>query len=554
MLQTLRIKNLAIVENVQVEFHPGLNVVTGETGAGKSILIGALDLVLGGRADKSLIRSGEKQCGIEAVFALPDTRLIDDLLDDLGVDACEDGQLIVRRLVSDAGSGKNLVNGCAATVQMLKRMGNLLVDMHGPHDHQSLLDREFQLDMVDAFAQLDKARDAYRKTYRTVLDLENDRRALDGDDQQIEQQIDLLSYQVKEIEDAALSEDDEEDVVKEHTRVANAQRIIELASVVHGALSEDEYSAFNAAAQVQGPLAELSSILEEAEAWRDEAESITVQLQELASSISATIQGIDADPERLQWLDDRMTMLHALKRKYGGSIPEILAFGTKAAARLKDLTGREEALAALQHKLEEADKKLQTAGKKLRAGRQKAADKMAKAVTDELRDLGFEHGIFSIALEPREPGPSGIDAVEFGFAPNLGEPMRPLRAIASSGEISRVMLAIKTVLADHDRIPILVFDEIDANVGGETANAVGEKLGGVAGSHQILCITHLPQVAVHGTTHFVVSKGVEDGRTRTTITGLADEERTAEVARMLGGKDLTSVTMDHAREMLAGKG
>jgi DNA repair protein RecN (Recombination protein N) len=263
------------------------------------------------------------------------------------------------------------------------------------------------------------------------------------------------------------------------------------------------------------------------------------------------MQTIAADPERLQWLDDRMTLIHALKRKYGESVPDIIAFGERATTHLGELSGREEALAKLQAQIEETRGQLQTRGKKLRAGRQKAADKMATAVTDQLRDLGFEHGIFSIALEPREAGPTGIDAVEFGFAPNLGEPMRPLRAIASSGEISRVMLAIKTVLADHDRIPILVFDEIDANVGGETANAVGNKLATVAATHQVLCITHLPQVAVHGTTHFVVSKGVDKGRTRTMIAGLADEDRTTEVARMLGGKDLTSVTMDHAREMLS---
>lgn len=553
MLTTLRIKNLAIVENVRVEFRDGLNVITGETGAGKSILIGALTLVLGGRADKNMIRTGEDKCGVEASFALKEVAPINFLLEDLGIDLCEDGQLIVQRIISESGNGKNLINGCAATVQMLKKLGNLLVDMHGPHDHQSLLNRDFQLEMLDSFAQLVEINQKYKISYRKMLDIEAELKSLDGDDSQVAQQIDLLSYQVNEIEAAGLSVDDEETLAKEHARAANAQRIIELSGVVYNAISEDEFSAFNAMTGAQNALMELSAIIDDAKDWKNEAESISIQLQELASSISNTIQSIDADPERLQWLDDRITLIHALKRKYGATIEEILIFGQNAADRLNELQNREEKIAETVAKLETAKNALTIIGKKLHSRRKNAAKAMADAVTSELRDLGFEHGVFSVNLEPCEPGPTGMDEIEFGFAPNLGETMRPLRAIASSGEISRVMLAIKTILANHDMIPVMVFDEIDANVGGETANAVGKKLAGVASTHQVICITHLPQVAVHGSSHFVVSKQTEGNRTKTIISALSQEERIPEVARMLGGKDLTSVIMRHAEEMLAKK-
>lgn len=550
MLHTLRVKNLAIVENVRVEFAPGLNVVTGETGAGKSILVGALNLVLGGRADKTMIRAGEDRCGIEAVFELSDSGAMNELLRELGIDLCEDGQLIIRRITSASGSGKNLINGCAATVQMLKSVGDLLVDMHGPHDHQSLLNRDFQRMVLDSFSDAEKLLAAYSRAYRDTLDLESQLKALDSDDQQVAQQIDMLSFQVKEIEDADLTDADETDLEGEHTRVANARRILELADAVTGALTESDQSAFNALVQSQAALSELVPLLDDAGEWRDEAESIAIQIQELAGSIGEAARSIDADPQRLQWLEDRMALLHKLKRKYGAGVKEILAFLEDARGRLEELETRGERIAGIAAKLEAAGRKVGSTGRKLSAHRSKAAKSLARAITDELHDLGFEHGAFGISIQSRDPGPSGLDDIEFGFAPNAGEPMRPLRAIASSGEISRVMLATKAVLAAYDRIPVLVFDEIDANVGGKTANSVGEKLASVASSRQVLCITHLPQVAVHGGSHYVVAKSVEEGRTRTTISPLGDGERAAEIARMLGGKDLTSVTMKHAREML----
>jgi DNA repair protein RecN (Recombination protein N) len=550
MLQQLRIRNLAIVEDVSVSFGSGLNVLTGETGAGKSIIIGALGLVLGERADKGLIRSGEDSCSVEASFELADPEGVDAILDELGLEACEDGVLIVRRTVSGSGSGKVFVNDSPATVQVLKRLGDLLVDMHGPHDHQSLLSCEFQLDLLDAFGHTWKTRGRYEEAYRLMLDARRQKDALDMDEDAAARELDLLSFQCKEIEAAELDDTDEEALEQEHTTVANAGRILELAEGIQTALTEGDSSAFDGLAFAQKALAEMTGLLTDASAWQEEAESIAVQIQELASGVSSRAQTIEGDPGRLQWLEDRMALLHRLKRKYGGTVEDIQAFYRASRQRLDALQSRESQLEELDAALRAALQGVREAGEALRKERTVAAGKLADAITRELRDLGFAHAAFEVALDQAEPGPSGIDAIEFGFAPNMGENMRPLRAIASSGEISRVMLAIKAILAAHDRIPVLVFDEIDANVGGETATAVGEKLHAVAANHQILCITHLPQVAVQGQRHFVVGKQVSEGRTRTCVEPVEGDRRTEEVARMLGGRDLTTVTLKHAGEML----
>jgi len=551
MLTTLRVQNLAIVDNIRVDLGRGLNVITGETGAGKSIIANSLGLVLGGRSDRSMIRAGESRCSVEAAFELESPAEINEILEETGISPCEDGVLIVRRIIANSGSAKNMINDCPATVQTLKRIGTLLVDMHGPHDHQSLLDTDFQLDILDAYGHLAPARSDYAAAYRTLLDLQQERAGIDHDDQAVAQQIDMLSFQVKELEDADLENLDEEELLSEHTRVANAGRIIELTDAVRNAIIEDDTSAFNALAFAQRTLPELADLIEEGGEWRDEIESISIQLQEMATSMAGFVQSIDADPERLLWLEDRIALLQKLKRKYGSSIADMLTFLQNAKTRLSDLENREERLLKIDAEIAKARKKAETVGKKLSDARKKCAVTLGKSITKHLHDLGFQHGEFEIAVNAAEDlRPSGLDEIDFGFAPNVGEPMRPLKAIASSGEISRVMLAIKAVLAKHDRIPVLVFDEIDSNVGGEMGNAIGTKLAAVAEEHQVICITHLPQVAVHGTSHFVVAKEVQNERTRTSITPIAGENRAEEVARMLGGKDLTSVTLQHAREML----
>lgn len=551
MLDTLKIRNLAIVENLSVDFRDGLNVITGETGAGKSIVVGALGLVLGDRADKSMIRSGQTQCAVEAVFRLAESSDVDAVLERLGLPPCEDGTLIVRRIVSASGAGKNLVNDSSATLQALRAVGDVLVDMHGPHDHQSLLNPAFQLDILDAFGHLWKSRSDYEESYRTLADLRLQRQELQGHDQDVAREIDMLGFEIKEIEDAQIQDIDEAELERDHTAVANAQRILELANLSQQALFEDEHSAFEALVSVQEALRELTSILPDAEAWLAEARSIAVQTQELSAAIASQAQRIEADPQRLQWIEARMEVLHRLKRKYGRSVKEILQRLETSRLRFAELESRETRLEELDRRIEKTRQETITAGQKLRLERAEAAAALERAVTSELVELGFPQSAFTIGLSEVPPGPTGLDRCDFSFAPNPGEPRHPLRAIASSGEISRVMLATKTVLAAHDRIPVLVFDEIDANVGGEMGHAIGRKLALVAQSHQVLCITHLPQVAVHGDAHLVVTKVVQDGRTHTHTALLADRERPREIARMLGGKDPTRITLQHAREMLS---
>ncbi len=548
MLSRLTIRNLALVDSLSIEFRDGLNVITGETGAGKSLLIGALRLLLGERADKSMIRTGESSCGIEAVFELANPSDVNAVLDEAALPPCEDGLLLIRRTITGNNS-KNRVNDSQVTLTILKSLGDCLVDMHGPYDHQSLLKTDAQMNILDAFGAVDRA--PYRTAYKTFQGLEKQlKKLLNLDHSGLQEQIDLLSWRIQEVEDAKLSEEDEAEVLQEHEQIANAQNILELAQTAVGGLSEGEFSAFDGLSSARQACAQLTTYFPEAEAWGEELENAVRTAQEISATIQSRVGDISAGPERMQFLDERVALYRSLKRKYAPSVPEVLGQLAEWKVRLNDLQSRDEQRATMEAERAAALKETQKAGNALRKKRQTVSGELENAITSELRDLGFEHGLFEVQMLECEPTASGMDEIEFGFAPNAGEAMRPLRAIASSGEISRVMLAVKAILARHDRIPLLVFDEIDANVGGEIANDVGAKLAQVGQTHQLIAITHLPQVAVHGSIHFAVRKEVSDGRTFTRITPLEGEIRTEELARMLGGKDLTNVTLQHAHEML----
>ncbi len=547
----MRVKNLALVEDVAVTFGPGLNMITGETGAGKSILIGALGLLLGERADKSLIRVGAEHCTAEALFEFADAKSISAVLDQLGLDPMEDGQLIIRRVIRAGGASQIMVNDSPVTLQALKRIGEELVDMHGPYDHQSLLNTDTQRDILDAYGHVEKERAAYAAQYERLRDIDrrmDDLQETGGTD--VAEQIDILSFKVKELEEADLSESEEEEVTQEHAVFGNAQRIMELANTVASALTESEGAVSDALATALRALEELARHMPEAEGWREELEEASSRVREVSASLAARVDGIDADPARLTWLDERLTTYQKMKRKYGPAVRDALDTLERSRQRLSDLQSRDERLAELKEERASVMKELLRVGRALHAARSSAAKELAKAVTSELRELGFEHGRFGVEVTEGDPAPSGLDAVEFSFEPNVGEGMSPLRRIASSGEISRVMLATKAVLARHDRIPVLVFDEIDANIGGEIGGAVGRKLAAVAEHHQILCITHLPQVAMYGSAQYAVRKSVKGQRTRTDVVLLEDDERAEEIARMLGGRELTELTLTHAREML----
>ena len=552
MLEYLKVRNIAIVENAEVHFAPGLNIVTGETGSGKSVLIGALSLVLGERADHGAIRTGTTELSVEAGFSISAPLPVDTVLADAGLPPCEEGQLLVRRVVSANGTGRCWINDSPATLATLRRLGENLIDIHGPYDHQSLLSPEYQLSLLDAFGHTDRERDAYGERYRAWQNLRREREELEAEsDGNVEEEIDRLRFIVDEIDNAALTEEDGDSLIERHAEAANAGEIIQLGNAIVNGLTDDDASIFDSLAAVQQRIGELARILPEADAWHEEAEETAVRIQELSRTITDRLQRVEADPELLAQLEERLALVQKLKRKYGPSLEEIAACRDAKKERLDKLLSKGARLAALTGEIAAAEAAVRKAGEALTAVRAKAAAKLAKAITAELRPLGFAQSLFKVDIAPRDPVSSGLDNVVFSFAPNPGEPAMALRAIASSGEIARVMLAVKSVLAEQDSIPLLVFDEIDSNIGGEVGRAVGRKLRALARTHQIISITHLPQVAAYGEAHFSVSKRVEGSRTRASITPLDDKTRAEEIARMLGGSDFTSVTLEHAREMIA---
>ena len=557
MLSRLSVLNLAIVEKAEIAFGDGLTIITGETGAGKSILMGALELALGARADAAAVRDGAKEARIEAEFDLSRPSQVDvlqhvnRLLAEAGLPSCEDGLLLVRRTIAAAGSSRVHVNDVSSTVQTLRALGRLLVDVHGPNDHQSLLDERFQRDVLDAYGRIDG--DAYAAAWQALLALREERAALSGDARDLAEEAERLRYSVDELEAARLTVEDETELPARHAAAAHAAEILDCANAAIEALAGDsDGTAASALIAAGARLAEMARYHEAAAEWKDEAENLTMRVQELSRTIVDSISRIDADSDTLQALDDRLSLVQRLKRKYGcATVDELLALHDARAARLADLDGREERLAKLDARIVEAEKAVRAAGAAVTAARAKAAAKLARAITRELRGLGFLKADFDVRLAPREPDATGCDAVDFHFAPNPGESSRPLRDIASTGEIARVMLAVKSVVAEHDAVPVLVFDEIDSNIGGEVGRAVGERLRAVSRHRQTIAITHLPQSAVYGDRHFAVAKTVAGGRTRTAIRELGGEDRVTEIARMLGGASLTSVVVQHARELLA---
>ena len=569
MLTTLRIKNLALVSDLTLELQPGCNVITGETGAGKSIILGALNLVLGERADRTLIRSGEESCSVEAVFDTKKLRApLKIFLEENGLEPCEEHQLVLKRTFTSAGTNRQFINGSPTTLATLATIGEWLVDMHGPHDHQSLLHTAKQLLILDAFGGLENERGAFGELVRRRAVLENEKSALIVDEKTYAQQLDLLRFQVQEISTARLQPDEEQSVEAEFNRASNAAKLLQLSQAALDALSEHENSLLTQSGVIGRVLAELHRVDAGAANLVELHAQAGETLRELQAELSRYADKVEVDPARLAEVEERLDLIHSLKRKYGATLGEVIAFGADAKQKLQALESRDAELARLNTALEKLDAEIVSAGKKLSAARKKVIPQLAKAVGKQLADLGFKQSKFDVAinsvaaevtrLKSNESQSlltsaatikqSGLDEIEFQFAPNLGEPAKPLRAIASSGEIARVMLALKTVLAAEDEIPVLIFDEVDANVGGETANAVGEKMKQIAAKRQVFCITHLPQVAAPADAHYVVTKLVKNGRTISEITLLDKKSRVTELARMLGGQ--TDAARKHAAAML----
>ena len=552
MLRSLRIRNLALVEELEWELAAGFTAVTGETGAGKSVILGALKFLLGERADRGVVRSGAPSAGIEAVFFLGETAEIDALLEESGIDPCQDGELILKRSIAAEGAGRQFINGSPCNLSVLKELGTRLVDLHGPHDHQSLFSRREQTLLLDRFSDALGERESYLGTRAEMASARRELEELEATSGG-EERVSQLQQEVDEITSANLSEGEEESLNARYKAASNSRRLIELSAAAIARLENEEHGALSAIADAARLVKDLGRLDDRAASYLAEMERISEGFDSLMGDLRDYAENIEVDAGELQRLEERINLIATLRRKYGPAISDVITRCDESAGHLERLAGMTELRAAAVKKLEKASSEMIKAAGKLGAKRREGAKLLAKRIVAELTDLGFKQAGFEIRLDSQEEaGPDGTELAEFLFAPNPGEPVQPLRSIASSGEISRVMLALKTALAEQDRIPLLVFDEIDANVGGEIATRVAAKMSELGAGHQVLCITHLPQVAAAASTQFMVIKEVKEGRTGTILSSLDGPERVAEIARMLGG--VTDSAKAHAATLLQGNG
>ena len=549
MLSLLKIRNLALVDELTWEPHAGFLGITGETGAGKSVIMGGISLALGERADKSLIRSGETQCSIEAIFQLGDTSALNALLEEGGVPPCEDGLLIIRRVVTATGN-RQFINSCPVTLQLLKRIGAGLVDMHHPEEHRSLTSQERQLCLLDAFAEDAPALAAYHTAYRAWLDARHAYRSLQESEMANERELDFLQHQVDEIESAQFTAEEVEGLEARWQRARNANRLRDTALPMAHMVDGEEGSLLSTLHQLVRSGRDLERLDASCAPWLESLESLIDTAEDLAANLQDYVETLECDPAELAELENRIALLDNLKRKYGADFEAITEHLEACRAKLDAIGNREQKLEELQAEEENRRRKVLQAGKELTAARAAAAPRLEEDFLTHARHLGFRQSLFTAQLTPlAEPGPQGMEEVDFLFGPNPGEPQKALRLIASSGELARVMLALKSALARQDDTPLLIFDEIDANVGGEIARAVGMKMRELGRDHQVIAITHFPQVAALADHHYLISKGqTAEGRTVSRLEEVDTDARIAELVRMLGTSGPTAEA--HAKGLL----
>ena len=551
MLQSLRIRNLALLEEVSLDFEPGFTAVTGETGAGKSILLGALSLLAGERADKTIIRQGAAATEVEASLFFPAAKEIDGVLAALDLPASEEGVVILKRSLPREKAPRITVNGGLATLAALQQFGEHWIDFHGPSEPRRLLKESCQLDLLDLFGRAEETRANYDRCYRNWRALVTEHEQMANETRLAPEQIDFLRNQLTRIEALDLSGEAIETLERDFQRMSRAQELIELSSALAAGLIGDE----GVQGRVAGLLREarqIEAIDAPSKALADRLATAAVELNDLGGEFSALSQQLQFDPEQAEQLTARMNTWLELKRKHGGDVEVVLAARDELRRRLEmqgDLGG---SLARLEQQIAEAVRAAKKEAQALRALREKAAKELTKVAGKSIAQIGFKKADFQVRVVPLpELGPAGDCSVEFLFSPNVGEAALPLKRVASSGELARVMLALKTVLADLDGVPLLVFDEVDANVGGEIGRVVGEKMAAIAKHHQVLCVTHLPQVAAQATSHLVVTKDQSKERAVVAIEPIQASRKTrvAELARMLGDRNAKSA-LAHAEELL----
>lgn len=574
MLAELIIHDFAIIDRLCLRFGPGFNVLTGETGAGKSIIVDAVSLLLGGRGDVEWIRSGSDRSVLEGIFLLePDTqeRLL-PLLEQEGLEGEDPATLILAREIRREGRSICRVNGRAVSLKFLEEIGQHLVDIHGQTEHLSLMRVREHVDLLDRYGELWPLREQVSALVHELRAVRRELAELRRDERELARRIDLLQYQVEEIEKARLVPGEEEELTQERTRLANAEQLMALAEEAYQLLyegSEDRSSALDLVQMAVRVLAGLTRLDASTQSLGEGAEKIGYQLEDLGALLRDYRDQIEFNPRRLEQVEERLALIRNLERKYGDSIAEVLAYAQRARTELETIQHSGQRIAVLEAEEDRLLHEIGRIGAELSARRREAGQRLAAHIEEELEELNMAQARFGVSLVWRDDpegayvegrrvafDPTGLDRVEFLVAPNVGEPLKPLVRIASGGETSRLMLALKTVLAHADRTPTLIFDEIDAGIGGRVGAVVGQKLWGLtveqgtgARRHQVLCVTHLPQLACFGDLHFHVQKGVTDGRTVATVRTLEGEAREQEIAAMLGA--VTDRTRASAREMLA---
>lgn len=549
MLSELTIRNFAIIHELKVNFSEGLNIITGETGAGKSIIISAMALLLGDRASPDLIRSGEDAAQVEAVFHLRGQKGAKEILSRWGVEAKD--EVIVKRIVSRSGKSRAYINGEAATTSQLSLLGEELLNICGQHEHQLLLNEENHISVLDAYAGIAALVDKFRTLYNRVTELDQEIRSLEEAKKKREEMREFLEFQLREIEEADPKPGEDDELAEERKVLLNAQRLKELALDVFELMYGGEGSVLEKIRRVNRSIEEIKKIDTRFQTRVEEMNGIYYQLEDLALYARNYGQNLGIDARRLSEIEERIERINRLKKKYGGSLESVLTRKKTIAHELEKTDTLELELKEKIEKREVEFRELQRLAQEISSHRKDAACRLEKELLEEVRSLMMEKASFSVSLGESALTKSGQDTVAFMFTANPGEDLKPLNKVASGGELSRLMLAFKKVLADRGFSGTIIFDEVDSGIGGATAEVVGEKIEEVARYNQVICITHLPQIARFAHRHYRVEKRVVDGKTVTAISELDEEERREELARMLGGKEITSATLKHAAELLS---
>ncbi|GIM31904.1 DNA repair protein RecN [Paraclostridium bifermentans] len=553
MILELYMKNCALIEELRLDIDKNLNILTGETGSGKSIIIGALGLCLGGKYDRSFLRKGTEKGLVEALFDVNNQKLKEKLLEN-GIDIEEDNQIIISKEIFDDGKSISRINGRNVKVSFLKEISNYLIDIHGQHQNQVLFDKDTHIDFLDLFGEelLYESKSDYEKTYIEYNEVKKALNVLteNKDDMQIQREIDLIKFQINEIESANLNENEYEDLLKQRDVYRNGEKIFTNLNNAYLNLYDGSINSVDLISKSLGDLGAIAQYDEKLNDYNETIERIMYELQDISRDIRSYKENIDFSPYELEQIEQRVDEINTLRRKYGDTIEEILAYKDKINERLDEILNRDEKVEELKLKLKKVEDILVIKAEKLTQKRKEVARNLQEKLLYELKSLNMKNVVFEVSFGKSTFNAKGQDDIEFMISFNLGEDIKPIYKVASGGEMSRFMLAFKTILADIDEIDTLVFDEIDTGISGIAAQIVGEKLSLIAKKKQIICITHLPQIAANADTHYCIEKKTSNERTFTVISRLDDNQRKDEIARLIAGSNITEKTMEHASEII----